>query len=251
MLAVLVALALADAPPRPPRALACLAKYYALQPQLVDGAWFGKLPDGTRVPWNDGKAKDAYQRFENPDLHDVLLEPYPRGPIAPITTVDADPGRMRVDALFFATYGASAKEIASRLVPLDFLGEHLKVHPKVVGPLQRVEKRLAPLVAKDASLRAYLQKLGGTFNWRVIAGSDKLSAHSFGVSLDINVAHSAYWQWAKPVEPVKWRNEIPAVIVEAFEAEGFIWGGRWYHYDTMHFEYRPELLDPDCKLDNP
>ena len=27
-----------------------------------------------------------------------------------------------------------------------------------------------------------------------------------------------------------------------FETHGFIWGGKWYHYDTMHFEYRPELL---------
>jgi len=27
-----------------------------------------------------------------------------------------------------------------------------------------------------------------------------------------------------------------------FERHGFIWGGRWWHYDTMHFEYRPELL---------
>jgi hypothetical protein len=27
-----------------------------------------------------------------------------------------------------------------------------------------------------------------------------------------------------------------------FEAERFIWGGKWYHYDTMHFEYRPELF---------
>ncbi|MEJ2663631.1 MAG: M15 family metallopeptidase, partial [Spirochaetia bacterium] len=27
-----------------------------------------------------------------------------------------------------------------------------------------------------------------------------------------------------------------------FEKYGFIWGGKWYHYDTMHFEYRPELL---------
>jgi hypothetical protein len=27
-----------------------------------------------------------------------------------------------------------------------------------------------------------------------------------------------------------------------FEKHGFIWGGKWYHYDTMHFEYRPELL---------
>ena len=27
-----------------------------------------------------------------------------------------------------------------------------------------------------------------------------------------------------------------------FEKHGFIWGGRWYHYDTMHFEYRPEMI---------
>ena len=39
---------------------------------------------------------------------------------------------------------------------------------------------------------------------------------------------------------------MPQKIVDAFEAEGFVWGGRWYHYDTMHFEYRPELLDPAC-----
>ncbi|MDD9945395.1 MAG: M15 family metallopeptidase [Myxococcales bacterium] len=35
---------------------------------------------------------------------------------------------------------------------------------------------------------------------------------------------------------------MPADVVQAFERHGFIWGGRWYHYDTMHFEYRPELL---------
>jgi hypothetical protein len=31
-------------------------------------------------------------------------------------------------------------------------------------------------------------------------------------------------------------------IVRVFERHGFIWGGRWRHYDTMHFEYRPELI---------
>jgi hypothetical protein len=31
-------------------------------------------------------------------------------------------------------------------------------------------------------------------------------------------------------------------IVDIFERHGFIWGGKWYHFDTMHFEYRPELL---------
>ena len=31
-------------------------------------------------------------------------------------------------------------------------------------------------------------------------------------------------------------------IVRIFEKHGFIWGGKWHHYDTMHFEYRPELV---------
>ena len=37
-------------------------------------------------------------------------------------------------------------------------------------------------------------------------------------------------------------NRIPPDIVAAFERHGFIWGGRWMHFDTMHFEFRPELL---------
>ncbi len=39
-----------------------------------------------------------------------------------------------------------------------------------------------------------------------------------------------------------YKNEIPMEIVRIFEKHGFIWGGKWHHYDTMHFEYRPELL---------
>lgn len=35
---------------------------------------------------------------------------------------------------------------------------------------------------------------------------------------------------------------MPMQIVDAFERHGFTWGGRWNHYDTMHFEYRQELV---------
>ena len=37
-------------------------------------------------------------------------------------------------------------------------------------------------------------------------------------------------------------NQIPWPIILAFEKYGFIWGGKWHHYDTEHFEYRPELF---------
>jgi peptidoglycan LD-endopeptidase CwlK len=39
-----------------------------------------------------------------------------------------------------------------------------------------------------------------------------------------------------------YKNQIPWDIIHIFESHGFIWGGKWYHYDTMHFEYRPEQL---------
>jgi hypothetical protein len=58
------------------------------------------------------------------------------------------------------------------------------------------------------------------------------------------VAKSNYWRWVHGAETddLAYRNQIPYEIVEIFERHGYIWGGKWYHYDTMHFEYRPELL---------
>jgi hypothetical protein len=46
------------------------------------------------------------------------------------------------------------------------------------------------------------------------------------------------------------QTAYPWEIVAAFEEQGFIWGGKWYHYDTIHFEYRPELL-AKARLTNP
>ena len=63
--------------------------------------------------------------------------------------------------------------------------------------------------------------------------------HSFGIAFDINPDYSAYWLWGGS-ERHRW--VLPVAIVREFEKEGFIWGGYWYHFDTMHFEYRPELL---------
>jgi hypothetical protein len=35
---------------------------------------------------------------------------------------------------------------------------------------------------------------------------------------------------------------VPGAIGEIFERHGFIWGAKWFHVDSMHFEYRPELI---------
>ena len=91
----------------------------------------------------------------------------------------------------------------------------------------------------------YVDDPAGTFNWRRIKDTERLSLHSFGIAVDINVEYSNYWKWDDPGGErlhLDYVNRIPLEIVEIFEKHGFIWGGKWYHYDTMHFEYRPELL---------
>ena len=74
-----------------------------------------------------------------------------------------------------------------------------------------------------------------------VAGTNRRSMHSYAAAIDIATAHADYWQWSGG-EDAAWKNRIPIEIVQIFERHGFIWGGKWYHYDTMHFEYRPELL---------
>ena len=125
---------------------------------------------------------------------------------------------------------------------VNFAGRKVVVHARVASAFARVAARIDTLVAADPSLRRFVSPLGGTLNVRKVAGTDRMSAHAYGIALDLNPSVSNYWRWEKR----GWRNQIPQAIVDAFEAEGFIWGGRWAHFDTMHFEYRPELLDEGC-----
>ena len=111
----------------------------------------------------------------------------------------------------------------------------------VADQLQKVSDELA----HHPEWKPYLQ-CSGTFNWRVVAGTNYLSPHSFAIAIDIGVSKANYWRWdnrgASETDTIKYRNSMLKEIVDIFERHGFIWGGYWYHYDTMHFEYRPELL---------
>jgi hypothetical protein len=91
--------------------------------------------------------------------------------------------------------------------------------------------------------------------WRRIAGTPRLSIHAYGAAVDFTLPHGLgrYWQWSGCTEasvcpyPTAVRQD-PTLqrVVAAFEQEGFIWGGQWAHFDTVHFEYRPELVGPAC-----
>lgn len=240
----LILLSAADAGTAP-NGLQCLCRHYACEAVSRDGGWSARLSDGGVIAWDDGQTKTFDVKLEKPDLEDTLSQRYEPGPIVPITTADQDPGRIRVDALFRATYGDSAKAVEHELIPFTFFGQSLRIHPKAKTAFERARTELEAAVKADPALKPFLEDAGGTFQWRVIAGTERISAHAYGVSIDINVKRSHYWRWDK--KRVEWKNQIREPIVRAFERAGFIWGGRWYHYDTMHFEWRPELFDPDCR----
>ena len=231
-----------------PAGLACLAQLYGGTPvadAAVPAGWVLRLPNAAEVPWNDSKTKTYDEKLAAPDLDDTLSMPYLLGGITPRTTLNDDPGRVRADALFKATFGESSAAVQQHLVTVDFVGQPVKFHQRAAAALGKVSARLEKLIAATPSLAAYVTgELGGTFEWRPIANTNRLSAHSYGIAIDIVVSKSNYWEWEKPFA---WKNQIPQAIVDAFEAEGFAWGGRWYHYDTMHFEYRPELFAAACK----
>lgn len=227
----------------------CLAKYYVGTPtKSAADVWSLKLPNGTELAWDDGMTKSFDDALAAPDLEDTLAMPYPTGPIVPVNTTNDDPGRIRNDVLFKATFGESAAAVESKLVTVDFVGQNVTFHTLAAAALARVSTKLTQLVAQTPSLASFVTgTLGGTYLWRPIANTNRMSAHSYGIAIDIATAKSNYWEWEKkPDGSFTWKNSIPQAIVDAFESERFAWGGRWAHFDTMHFEYRPELFDPDC-----
>lgn len=94
------------------------------------------------------------------------------------------------------------------------------------------------------------------FNYRVVKGSTKLSAHAKGLAIDINPLYNPYVKKGKQgtvIQPKGGRKyayhrdrrrDIPYKIdrndlaYKLFTAQGFKWGGNWNSLkDFQHFEY--------------
>ena len=233
--------------PTPPNARKLIKSYADFIAGYADN--FIVFKDGTRLLWDDGiKNKTSKQLLDNPDLEDMFSQPYETGLIKSPPATGFDPGRVRNDAFFQKIYGATQKQVRQHLTEITWCPK--LVNQKItVTTLNGIDKKLTEIskeLDEHPELKKYITNIGGTFTWRNIAGTNRHSMHSYGMTIDINTTYSDYWQWAckciSEDAPVKYKNRIPQLIVDIFERNGFIWGGKWYHYDTMHFEYRPELL---------
>lgn len=88
------------------------------------------------------------------------------------------------------------------------------------------------------------------FNFRYIAGTNRLSRHAFGMAVDINPIQNPYQRgstiWPAAGEPYLDRSYVRQgmivpgdAVYTAFVSRGWIWGGNWASpRDYHHFERR-------------
>lgn len=196
--------------------------------------------DGTKIVCDDGRNKSFVEKLDDCDVEDMFSMTYDILSSKPEYLNDC--GRGRSEILFKKMYGHNEATVRMNLVPVDWFGQKIPF-TKVNGAADRL-REVAVELAKEPQFRKYLIN-ASSFYWRKVRGANRQSAHSYGIAIDINTSFSNYWLWANPkrseTDSIKYENRIPIEIVRIFEEHGFIWGGRWYHYDTMHFEYRPEF----------
>ncbi len=200
-----------------------------------------RFKDGDTMPYDDGKEKDFDTMLDNSDIDDMFFCKYDSNNTPPEYLADA--GRSRCEALFKKMYGSSPEQATKNLVNVSWMGKNVKF-TRVNGAADSLAK-VADELSRHPELKKYTA-CSGTYYWRKVRGAERQSAHSYGIAIDIAVPYSDYWLWknpkAKETDHITYANRFPHELVEIFEHHGFIWGGAWYHFDTMHFEFRPEIL---------
>ena len=134
----------------------------------------------------------------------------------------------------------------------SFMGVKMLIHPYIKPLLDRVTERIRSAALSDPSIDEWIAELRTSppsfgWNWRTIAGTNRRSNHSYGIAMDLLPrdlrGRHTYWRWTASDTISRETHYLPPdAVIEAFEDYGFIWGGKWDLIDTMHFEYRPEIL---------
>lgn len=204
------------------------------------------LPSGAQLAAGaDAPERSARERLEDATIVEQFAQVYPLDfDLAARGEPWFDPGRARHEPLFRALYGGTKAEAEKALSRVAYRNGAVFLVSSRHCAAAQLQAALDAIAALGPGMDVYFQTIGGSFNWRVIAGTNRLSGHSFGMAVDFNTELGGYWRWSGAAEGKvgRYDNRYPETLVREMERHGWIWGGKWHHFDGMHFEYRPELI---------
>ena len=201
--------------------------------------------DGGRMVL-DGRATSKVQC-------DPIFYPYALSPL----TEPPPPGELPTYCtdLMESLWGHTETEIRRHGRSITFLDHRMFVNEMLVDPLSSVEQDIRRAAESDAAVANWASHIAVTYSFmsREIAGSSNRSYHSWGMAVDLVPGsyggRHVYWRWSRVYDREGWeqipldeRWSPPEPVIEIFERHGFVWGGKWPHFDNIHFEYRPEII---------
>lgn len=197
-------------------------------PEEMRDKWEDYLPyDFYAYPWT-GTAEDRRFAFDNP-----------------VYSVGSS-------FLYDTLYASSSEEASWEFqVKYNFFGVKMLINSQIRHLLDRIVERISIASRTDPSINEWIAELQTNpptgWNWRIIANTNRRSNHSYGIAIDLlpkNLkGRYTYWVWeASETVDRETYYMPPDSVIKIFENFGFVWGGGWALIDTMHFEYRPEIL---------
>ncbi len=202
------------------------------------------MKSGRKILYDDKRQKSFEEKLNNPDLQDMLEQVYPLGSVTKLMDKNFDPGRSRVYELINDVYGNSRQQIEKNMMPVNtgYGVYSFNKNNKAAESLKAASKELLELAKINKRIGGFLAPCQGTYNYRVISGTGRLSPHSYGIAIDLASDKRDYWKWASPEQGQQRLLSYSKEVVEVFEKNNFVWGGKWGHFDILHFEYRPEII---------
>lgn len=202
------------------------------------------MESGAEIVYDDLKIKNFGEKLGNADIQDMMELDYPLHSIDTLMDENCDPGRIRCYPFLHAVYGGSQRDIEGSLKSVNLgAGSYpFNKNNRASDALAAVFSGVSGLLKSEPEVYGFVYPLSGTYNYRVIAGTGQLSPHAFAIAIDLKRDSCDYWQWANREQGQGRLDEYPTSLVALFESHGFIWGGKWAHFDFLHFEYRPELI---------
>jgi hypothetical protein len=230
---------------------------------LMGGKWYyyteGRiLPDELRSQYTEYGAMRIYNYpAELPPLNpeQPQMRNMNRDTSNPAAGQRARPAPGRSQYFFEELWRIHSRDEAwERMKQINFLGFPVIVHYGILKELSLVEERILKEAKTNPAVQQWINTLGtvDAWSWRNVANSSSRSYHSYGIAIDLLPKNlnglETYWQWTAQrnidwrTVPYSKRYHPPDGVIRAFESFGFIWGGKWPYYDTMHFEYRPDAF---------